>query len=616
MRRIPGVARAELQFGAGKIIVYGEHEQKDIKKTAAREGLKIISEYREMAQNKLPIWKQRSFLFLFISVLLLIGGAATSLIGPEKDPVPPSLFYALTIILSGYSLLKKGIRQLIRLEFNMNTLMTIAIIGACAIGEWGEGAVVAFLFAISERLEQYSMEKARRSLKELERWSPEKAVIKKENREKEVPVEEVTAGEIMIVRPGQKLALDGVIVSGVSSVNQAAITGESTPVMKKAGEEVFAGTLNEEGWLEVRVTKRADETTLAKIIRLIEEAQEKRAPAQAFVDRFATYYTPIIMALALGLAVVSPVVLNTEWHEAIYTGLALLVAACPCALVISTPVAIVTAIGNAARNGVLIKGGVHLENVGKISAIVFDKTGTLTQGYPVVTDIISLDKKINELKHLQMAAAIEQRSSHPLARAIVRRAEVANINPAEVEIDSFRSLTGMGVNAQVNGKSYWIGSPGLFRKIGHRSFSDKTLKKQIYQLQNEGKTVILFGTKTSLLLLLALADPVRQNSRETLLSLKHLGIQKFYLLTGDHEKTARAISRQLGMTHVFAEQLPHQKLQIIETLKKRDRVAMVGDGINDGPALACSDTGIAIGGGGNDTALEVADIVLTTDDFL
>lgn len=403
--------------------------------------------------------------------------------------------------------------------------------------------------------------------------------------------------------------MDGTVLKGRSAVNQAAITGESVPVEKAPGEEVFAGTLNEEGLLEVEVTKRVEDTTIAKIIHLVEEAQAEKAPSQAFVDRFAQYYTPAIMLFALGISLIPPLFMGGAWGEWIYRGLALLVVGCPCALVISTPVAIVTAIGNAANNGVLIKGGIHLEEVGVLSVIAFDKTGTLTKGVPVVTDIVRLDGP-DENELLSIAATIEKGSQHPLASAIVRKS--VDNNTASQEATKFTSITGKGAKAFVDGILYYIGSPRLFEEIKPL---ESTVSDKIQQLQKQGKTVMVLGTEHEVYGLIAVADEVRSSSQEVIRKLHALGIRTTVMLTGDNQATADAIGRQVGISEVKAELLPQHKLESIKKLKELGKIGMIGDGVNDAPALASADVGIAMGGAGTDTALETADIVLMADDL-
>lgn len=492
--------------------------------------------------------------------------------------------------------------------------MTIAIIGAVIIGEWGEGATVVILFAISEVLERYSMDKARKSIESLMDIAPKEARIRRGDQEMTINVEDIEIGDIMIVKPGQKLAMDGVIVKGTSTVNQAAITGESVPVAKMVEDEVFAGTLNEEGLLEVKVTKHVEDTTLAKIIHLVEEAQAERAPSQQFVDKFAKYYTPAIVILAILIAIVPPLFFGGDWSEWIYQGLAALVVGCPCALVVSTPVAVVTAIGNAARNGVLIKGGIYLEETGALKVIAFDKTGTLTKGIPSVTDIITLGDN-NERELLKITAAIEKGSQHPLASAIIRKAEEQSLKFEEISVEDFQSITGKGIKAKVHNKIYYVGSPALFEEILATGIQSD-INKKITNLQAEGKTVMVLGTEQDMHLLIAVAEEIRESSKEVITKLHQLGIQKTVMLTGDNELTAKAIGKQVGVTAIKSDLLPEDKLTFIKELRKGNTtVAMVGDGVNDAPALAASTVGIAMGGAGTDTAIETADIALMSDDL-
>lgn len=609
VKNLPGVQEAQVNFGASKVTVFGEATVEELEKAGAFENLKIIPESERVEEKKEPFWKAHGKVVLS-AVLLLFGYLLGQQFGEEH--VLTAVVYAASILIGGYELFIKGIKNLFRLQFDMNTLITVAILGAAAIGEWGEGATVVILFAISEVLERYSMEKARQSIRSLMDIAPKEALIRRGSEELMVHVDDIQVGDIMIVKPGQKLAMDGVVIKGTSTINQAAITGESVPVTKTVGDEVFAGTLNEEGLLEVKVTKRVEDTTISKIIHLVEEAQAERAPSQAFVDRFAKYYTPAIMILALGIAVVPPLLLGGGWGEWIYRGLALLVVGCPCALVISTPVSIVTAIGNAAKNGVLIKGGIHLEEAGRLSAIAFDKTGTLTKGVPVVTDFITYGgQEKNEL--LAIAAVIEKGSQHPLASAIIRKAENENVDLSS-EVEEFRSITGKGVKAKVKGELYYIGSPNLFSELNTSNLTEK-IKAEIEGLQKQGKTVMVLGTENEILALIAVADEVRESSKNVIQKLRELGITKTVMLTGDNRATGEAIGKRIGIHEVKAELMPEHKLEAIKQLKAHGKVAMVGDGVNDAPALATADVGIAMGGAGTDTALETADIALMADDL-
>jgi len=611
VKKLPGVRDAQVNFGASKIIVYGEPSIQDLEKAGAFESLKIYPENQEVRMEREPFWKRRETIQVGVSLVFLLLGWFMGESYGEKS-IPSVASYLLSMLIGGYALFRKGLLNLTRLQFDMYTLMTIAILGAAAIGEWGEGATVVILFAISEALETYSMDKARQSIRALMDIAPKQALIRRGDEEIMVPVDEIQIGDIMIVKPGQKLAMDGVVVKGSSSINQAPITGESIPVAKNIGDQVYAGTLNEEGLLEVKVTKRVEDTTIAKIIHLVEEAQAERAPSQAFVDRFAKIYTPAILIAGFLVAVIPPLLFQADWSDWIYRGLALLVVGCPCALVISTPVSIVTAIGNAARNGVLIKGGIHLEEAGALSIIAFDKTGTLTRGVPVVTDFISLIPN-KEKDFLSIAVSIEKNSQHPLASAILRKAEEEAVPIQEVE--DFSSLTGKGVQAKVNGVLYYIGSPGLFEELLPAGIPEQT-KKRILDLQQQGKTVMVLGTEIEMLALIAVADEVRESSKEVIRRLHELGIKKTVMLTGDNRATAEAIGKQLGVGEVQAELLPQDKLEFIKQLRADgSKVAMVGDGVNDAPALAASTVGIAMGGAGTDTALETADIALMADDL-
>ncbi|KAB7672206.1 heavy metal translocating P-type ATPase [Bacillus sp. B1-b2] len=608
VKNLPGVQDAKVNFGASKVYVHGNTTIEELEKAGAFENLKIRDEKEQQVERE-PFWKQKENIKVYLSAILLV---ISWFIGEQlgEEHILTKIGYAASIVIGGYSLFLKGLKNLSLLNFDMNTLMTIAIIGAAIIGEWGEGATVVILFAISEALERYSMDKARQSIESLMDIAPKEALIRRGNEEMMIHVDDIQVGDIMIVKPGQKLAMDGTVVKGTSTLNQAAITGESVPVTKTIDDEVFAGTLNEEGLLEVRVTKRVEDTTLSKIIHLVEEAQAERAPSQAFVDKFAKYYTPAIVILAVLIAVIPPL-FGGDWSEWIYQGLAVLVVGCPCALVVSTPVSIVTAIGNAAKNGVLIKGGIHLEETGHLKAIAFDKTGTLTKGVPAVTDVVTFNGNDEEL--LKVTAAIEKGSQHPLASAIIRKAEENRLDINEVVVEDFQSITGKGVKARVSNEMYYVGSPNLFQEL--HGMMDSSIDEQITRMQTEGKTVMVLGTKKEILSLIAVADEIRESSREVIDKLNKFGIETV-MLTGDNQRTALAIGKQVDVSDIKADLLPEDKLNYIKELRsKHQSVAMVGDGVNDAPALAASTVGVAMGGAGTDTALETADIALMSDDL-
>ncbi|KNH18140.1 cadmium transporter [Priestia megaterium] len=609
VKNLEGVEDAKVNFGASKVMVKGNTTIEELEKAGAFENLKIRDEKEQRVERE-PFWKQKENIKVYISaILLLVSWLLSKQYGEEH--FIPSIGYAASILIGGYSLFIKGLKNLVRFNFDMNTLMTVAILGAAVIGEWGEGATVVILFAISEALERYSMDKARQSIESLMDIAPKEALVRRGNEEIMIHVEDIQVGDVMIVKPGQKLAMDGVVIKGTSTLNQAAITGESVPVTKTVDDEVFAGTLNEEGLLEVQVTKRVEDTTISKIIHLVEEAQAERAPSQAFVDRFAKYYTPGIIVLGLLVAIIPPLLFDGDWSKWIYEGLAVLVVGCPCALVVSTPVAVVTAIGNAARNGVLIKGGIHLEESGALKAIAFDKTGTLTKGVPAVTDVVTYGE--NEQELMRVTAAIEKGSQHPLASAIMRKAEENGLNFNDVSVEDFQSITGKGVKAKVNNDMYYVGSPNLFEEL-HSSI-ETSIKEEITRMQTEGKTVMVLGTDKKILSLIAVADEMRESSKEVITKLNQIGIQTV-MLTGDNQRTAEAIGKQVGVSDIKADLLPEDKLNFIKELRaKHKSVAMVGDGVNDAPALAASTVGVAMGGAGTDTALETADIALMSDDL-
>lgn len=613
VRELEGVEDAKINFGASKISVQGSATIEEIEKAGSFDNLRIRGE-QEQVKQKEPFWKQKENIKVVFSVILLL--ISWILDNRYADgSIVPVIGYAAAIIVGGYSLFINGLKNLVRLRFDMHTLMTVAIIGAAMLGEWGEGATVVILFAISEALEKYSMDRARNSIESLMNIAPKEALIRRGHHEMMVAVDEIEVGDIMIVKPGQKLAMDGRIMKGASTLNQAAITGESEPVFKTVDGEVFAGTLNGEGLLEVEVTKRVEDTTIAKIIHLVEEAQAEKAPSQAFVDKFAKFYTPAIMLIALAIAVLPPIVMSGDWSEWIYRGLAVLVVGCPCALVISTPIAIVTAIGNAAKHGVLIKGGVHLEEAGALKAIAFDKTGTLTKGIPEVTDFTVLSAELNEQDVLAIAAALESRSQHPLATAILQKAENHDVDYHSLLVEDFTAITGKGIKGKINQTIYYIGKPHLFEEEAGLVFSDDVLKL-ISGYQNTGKTVMVLGDQVKILALIAVSDEIRESSKEAIRKLHELGIEKTIMLTGDNIGTAKAIGAAAGVHEIEAELLPQDKLTIIKGWKQKfDRVAMVGDGVNDAPALAASTVGIAMGGAGTDTALETADIALMGDDL-
>jgi Zn2+/Cd2+-exporting ATPase len=605
--RLPGVTNLGFDLMNRRLKVEGAVTPAEIQRAIKEIGMTALPEGEE--RRELSFWERRGRLVVtVVSGIFLALGVALDWTG-ASEYLSVSLL-AVSTVAGGWFIAPRGFRAARNLSLDMNFLMTIAAIGAAAIGEWGEGASAMFLFAVAQLLESYSMDRARNAIKALMDLSPTEATVKRSGREETVPVAEVRVDEIIVIRPGQKIPLDGTVLSGRSAVNQAPITGESIPVDKEPGAEVFAGSINEQGALEVRVTKLVEDTTLARIIHAVEEAQSSRAPSQTFVDRFSRIYTPAVVALAILVIVFPPLLGLGTWGEWFYRALAMLVIACPCALVISTPVSIVSGLAGAARGGVLIKGGAHLENAGAVSVVAFDKTGTLTKGKPAVTDVVSLDG-IGETELLRIAAAVEQGSEHPLARAILAK---ANEQKIELPVASgFEALVGRGARAVVEGKTIFLGNERLCRE-------QKTCNEQSDELlrrfEREGKTGVLITTETEPLGAIAIADEVRPEAKSAIESLKASGVRKVLMLTGDNKGTARAVAEQLGVDEYYAELLPDDKVRLVRELEEKgERVAFVGDGVNDAPALATATVGLAMGAAGTDVALETADIALMSDDL-
>lgn len=560
--------------------------------------------------------KQSALIFTSTSALLTIAGIIMEYLGASTQvSIPVSL---AAILSGGWKIAWRGFKAVKNLTLDMNFLMTIATIGAMIIGEWAEAAAVIVLFSIALLLESYSLERTRKAVRSLMTITPTRATVsRKSGIEQNVPIEQVAIGDVMVIRPGEYIPLDGEIINGYSSVNQSAITGESLPVEKKTGDVVYAGTLNQRGSFDVRVTKLAPDTMLARIMNLIEEAQAQRAPSQSFVERFAAYYTPIVIGIASFIAIIPPLLFAEPFDEWFYRALVLLVIACPCALVISTPITIVSGLTNAARQGVLLKGGRYLEEMGRIRAIAFDKTGTLTEGTPRVTDVIPLNFILSEVEGpkqiIQLAAAIEAKSEHHLANAILTKAYQENVVIDNVTYQHFEALMGLGITATVDGVMYCIGNHALIEEKG---ICTPEVEAVLKKLESEGKTAIILGTEKEALGIIAIADEVRLDAAHTVQTLHTEGIKKVIMLTGDNEGTARAIAEKTGIDEFYAGILPDEKVNRIKTLKERyGRVAMVGDGINDAPALAASDIGIAMGTAGTDATLETANVVLMSDDL-
>ncbi len=593
----------------------------------ASTGMKAVPWSEAETEQKLPFWRDRGPLLMtcvsggallagFLSHWLVHGSLLHALAagGGEEHTFPliSILFYSASVVSGAWFIALKALYALRSLRPDMNLLMTIAIVAAAAIGEWLEAAAVAFLFALALLLERWSISRARHAVETLLNLSPTiaRCVSPDNGSILEKRIEEVQVGSTVLVRPGEKIPLDGEVTKGFSTVNQAPITGESVPVPKAPGEEVFAGTINEDGALEFRVSKPAEDTTLAHIIHLVQEAHSRRAPTERWVDRFARYYTPVMMVIAICMVVIPPLLFAGAWGEWLYRGLVILVIACPCALVISTPVSIVSGLTSAARNGVLIKGGMFLESPARFKAIALDKTGTLTHGHPEVQEIIPFGgHSAREL--LEIAATLEAGSDHPLARAILRRAHSERIGFRSAE--NFQAIKGKGARAEIEGRLFWIGSHRLMEEMGEET---PGVHDKAELLEKAGSSVVAIGNDEHVCGLISIADQVRRESPEIVTSLKQLGVKRTVMLTGDNDGTARVVADCIGVDAFRAELLPEDKVDTIQSLvEEYGTVAMVGDGINDAPAMAAATCGIAMGAAGSDAAIETADIALMSDDL-
>ena len=607
---VPGVRAANVHLMAAKLVVEPEA-------AAAPPAAAIQRAVRDAGYTALPDaapdgadspGRFRRFAALWptltAALLWTVAFAAGLLQAPE---VVSTAAYATASVIGGFRIARRGLYALARgRTLGIDLLMTIAIVGAALIGEWAEAAAVVVLFALGELLEGLTMDKARNAIRGLMDLSPREATLKGAAGERRVPVESLLPGDHIVVRPGELVAADGRVTDGVTTIDQASITGESMPVEKVAGDEVFAGTANQRGYVEVEVSKRWEDTTLARIISLVEEAQSSRAPAQRFVDRFARVYTPVVLLIAALVAVVPPL-LGQPFAPALYKALVLLVIACPCALVISTPVAIVAAIGRASRVGVLIKGGAYLEALGAIRVLAFDKTGTLTEGRPAVTDVLPLGGH-SRADVLALAAAVESRSEHPLAGAILRAAREQGVGWSTPR--AFEALPGRGARAVVDGVTVTIGSVEMGAPAPAETL------REVARLQAEGKTALLVGRAGELAGLIAVADRMRPEAEGAVAALRAAGV-RMVMLTGDNARTAGVVAGRLGLDETRAGLLPDEKTAaIVELLGAHGAIAMVGDGVNDAPALARATVGIAMGAAGSDAALETADVALMGDDLL
>jgi Zn2+/Cd2+-exporting ATPase len=603
---LPGMRQAVVNFAAGRLDA--EHDPglsvEEIEKAVRDAGYGVG---RTEEVERTPFWRTSRAISVYASALLFALGLALGFLGaPDAARVGA---YATAIVVGGLPIFRAALAGLRIKHLDMNVLMSAATVGAVSLGEWAEAASVVVLFAAGNALQVYAIDRTRGAVRALVRLAPDEVLVRRGTGEVVVPADEVGVGETVIVRPGERLAVDGEVVEGASAVDEAPVTGESVPVEKGSGDAVYSGTLNGSGGLLVRATKRAGDSTLQSIVRLVEEAQAKKAPAEQFVDRFSRIYTPLVVAVAVALAVVPPL-LGGPLGEWFYRALALLIIACPCALVISTPVTVVSGIGAASRRGILVKGGAALEAAGRLKALAFDKTGTLTEGRPVVLRVVALDGH-NEAGAVRLAAALERRSEHPLAHAILATAErygASGIPP----VINFRSVAGRGAEGEVEGRRYAIGSPRLFAEVG---ISLDGAKAVLEEAEHEGETPVVLGDKDGPIAVFGLADATRSEAKATLESLRSVGVKELVMLTGDAEDPARRTAEILGIGY-RAQLLPEQKVERVrELVAEYGSAGMVGDGVNDAPALAASSVGFAMGAAGTDVALETADVALMQDDL-
>ena len=610
-KHLPGLEAFTADVMAGRLHVKYDAAKLStgsIAAAVADAGMRAWLEHEEPLVGDLKAERRRQLLLGTSGVALGVGIAAEFSGAPSL--VAQALF-AVAITAGVPFTLRKAWTALRFHSLDINVLMLVATAGAIVLGEWSEGASVVFLFAVAQALEARTLERARTAVRALMDLTPSEVLVHEPSGDRLVSVDLVTPGTVVIVKPGEKVPLDGHVVAGASAVNQAQVTGESMPVDKTRGDEVFAGSINGRGTLDIRVSKVRRDTTLARIVHLVEQAQAERAPSQILIERFAKVYTPAVIVLAMVLATIPPLVFAADWQTWIYRSLVLLVVSCPCALVISTPVSVVAALAGAARKGVLIKGGRHLERAAAVQCIAFDKTGTLTRGAPAVVEVIPLDGRAPH-EVIAMAASVERRTDHPIAQAIIQYADSSRVAvPAAAGVSA---LTGLGAEGSVGEVRVILGNHRLFEE---RGLCSEDVHRRLDELADRGVTPVLVAVDNRAIGIIAIADRPREAARDAIAILRQQGIKNLVMLTGDNQATAKAIATDLGLDEVCAELMPHDKVAAVKDLRRRfGVVAMVGDGINDAPALASADVGIVMGAAGSDVALETADIALMADELL
>ncbi|QDU62458.1 putative cadmium-transporting ATPase [Planctomycetes bacterium Pan216] len=605
--RKKGVIQCRVNYASERMLI--EFDSKVISKKRLVQTLERLG--YDVVEEKRRSWIEENselFMSLMCGLFLALAYFGPYLGFPWQVQV---VLYTIAYASGGYDATHHGLGALSRLRFDIDILMVIAAIGAAMLGELVEGGILLFLFSFGHAMEHYAMGRARRAIKALGEITPKTAVIRVDGRELTVKVEEVQKSDIVIVRNGERIPVDGVVHAGVSAVDQAAITGESMPVGKEPGDSVFAGTVNGDGALEIEVTKLAQDTTLARVIQMVEEAQTQKSSSQRFTETFERFYVPIVLIGVLGVWIIPPYLGWLGWGASFMKAMTVLVSASPCALAIATPAAILAGVGQAARNGILIKGGVHLENLGSLRAIGFDKTGTLTQGKPAVTEVITT-ADVDEREVLRVAAAVESRSSHPLAAAVIEKAKQSDVDYPESR--DLKAMTGHGVEAFVDDQRVLIGNAKLFEREG--TPVPPEVEQAVAQLSDAGRTIVIIQRSGTFLGVIGLADQPRPEARSMLERLKMVGVKSLIMITGDNKRAAAAIAQSVGVTDFRAELLPEDKVTAIkELLGEYKLVGMVGDGVNDAPAMKTATVGIAMGAGGSDVALETADVALMADDL-
>ena len=606
---IPGVRVLQISPSSGRVrlAIDGGLSREELAERLEASGFPVAAGGEHVGPP--PLLKNPKVLASAASGALLAVGWSLSWL-----PMPAAVLlgvFLLAVLIGGYYFAREALEELIfERKVGIELLMTIAAIAAFALGQAAEAAMLVFLYSISEALEGYTEAKTRSAIRALMDLTPKTALVRRDGREVEIPVEELRVGDVFLVRPGQAMPTDGEVLAGQSSVNQAPVTGESVPVEKQATDTVYAGSINGEGSLEVRATKAFADNTVSRIIQMVEDAQERKGQSQRFIERFGFRYSPAVLAVGLLIAAVPPLAFAAPWAEWLTRATVFVVAAAPCALVISIPVTLVASLGTGARNGVLIKGGVYVEQLARIRVVALDKTGTITRGEPEVTDALFADAAgaPSRAEVLSAVGGIERLSQHPLAKAVRDHVEVQGV--AAAPVDDFRSLTGAGAAARWNGKAVTVGKPALFEgRLG-------SLGGRVAGLQAEGKTVVVVGDDAAAWALFAIRDNVRPNARKAIEELRAAGVRTVVMLTGDNERTAAAIAAEAGIDEFYAELKPEDKVTKVRELSARHgHVAMVGDGVNDAPALAEATVGVAMGAAGTDVALETADVALMADDL-